>query len=192
MSDTVVTLYPRLSPMRYANKIRKGKDGRRYISKIKHGVFQWRRIKTMEETKTGKEYWAQFPKIKSYKEVKKVIQTLKVVKKELRSRGIFLYRVGWNKVWNWIDNAWSKVESKLRRESKVKRRMKEHDLPQDHVSVIFWTVNGQYSATQTGQLNLQHSILSIDKAFVVKTFRSHFDSRYQWNESSRKTIKIKI
>ena len=180
----------------FKNKIKEGNDGNDYISlPDKNGIYKWKKIKDMNETKTPEEYWLQFPdNTKPILNITPLLNKLKLVKDELRKHGIYMFRIGWKNVGNWIDYAWDDAQAMLEKIPKVKKYVEENGeySTLDAASMLFWTAHGEYGAKRDGTLNIQHNIHRKDLPIVKEIFEKHFGKKYFWKGSNKKTIQVKL
>lgn len=188
---------PSMHASEWKNKIKDGNDGRQYVSlPDKNGVYKWKKIKNGEEAKTPEEYYSQFPENKKYivkYDTYDVLSKLKLISDELTKHHIYIFPVGWKKVWWFIDFAWDDATNILKKKSYVYNKLTNKDtLFIDVVSYIFFTENRLYWSSIKGILNLQHQIRKEDKKIIIDTFKKYFGKRFSWSGSDPKTLNIKL
>lgn len=180
----------RKAPTDHANdfqgEIKDGRDGKQYISRSdKNGVYHWKRFYSPGESKTAYKYYSQFDKFKEPKyDRKEVVGKLKSLSKDLAKEGIHMKLLGWDGIWDFIDNAWDDVQEEIGKEI-------------GEESVIFTTDYRLYWASVDSKLSLQHDVLQEDAPVVIKLFHKYFGKRVEIpmsrkRISSTKTINIKL
>lgn len=183
---------------KYKNKVRVGADEETLFVSLKgqDGNYYWKRIKDMDEVSTPDEYWLQFPKAKAkpFKyDVSETLAQMEEIMALFKQRDVLVLRVGWDKVYNFLDFAWTEAMEQLKTNTRVAQLMMEKDTdPEDVVSFIFWSANLEYSAKRTGELCLQHSIMEKDVEYVKQSLYARFGKRLKWNGSSADSIIIKL
>jgi hypothetical protein len=173
------------------DKIMKGNNGKQFISRPdKNGSYKWYPI---SHGKTPEDYYSQFPdnKEKKYQFLKK---TFNAIAKELEEKNILLFHVGWNKIYELVDNAWIDAEKLTEKSKIVKEIRKTGDKNDVHklVSFLFYTEHRRYWSEITGELYLQNNILKKDVKDVKEIFTKYFGNNFVWNGSNKKTILIKL
>jgi hypothetical protein len=172
-------------------KVVKGNNGTDFISRPdENKSFKWYQIKY---GKTPEDFFSQFPNdsVKQYAFPKKILDE---ISEELKQTNILFYHIGWNKVWNMIDNAWDDAELLTENSAIVKdiRKIDKISFTTDIVSFIFYTEHMRYLSEIEGQLKLQHNILQKDRQNVIKIFTKHFGKNFVWNKKNNKVFVIKL
>ena len=157
---------PPVSAQDFPNKIRKGNDGEEYVSRAdKNKVYRWYKIKSMYNCSTPEKYYMQFPENylqkKFYKyDLKKLEMKINRVKKELKQKNIYLFKIGWKNVYNFIDYAWEDA--------------REHNKE----NFIFYTEKALFWAQNSGKLTLQCSLQKGVKEEAFEIFHKIFKNKF--------------
>nr|QYA18512.1 hypothetical protein KOM_12_243 [Clandestinovirus] len=177
-------------------KVRTGQDDGEYISeKDENGVYVWKKLKEMEEVDSPEAYWLQFPENKPPKySVTETVTQLQEIGKLLEEYDIFMCRVGWKGVYNWLDTAWDVACDTFKQNPRIAKLMKDAnaDEPEDVVSILFWSANLEYSAGKDRKLCLQHSLQTKDVEIVKDLMTKRFGKRFQWDGERDSAIIIKL
>ena len=177
-----------------------GNDDKEYLSvKKSDGTYEWKLIKSMEETKSAAEYLSQLPGFKPKYDLTDVKKKLVRIKQELLANGIYLLDIGWDKIWNMNDYAWD--DAMIMLDEDVKRGKIKVKIPKDAisyyylldtVSFLFYTDNRLYSSSIDGELFLQFNILPKDRETVIKVFKKYFSKGFKWSGNKQDALLIDI
>lgn len=153
----------------------------------KNNTYHWVKIKSMDETKSPKEFYNQLKTHEEKYDITPILNKLKTIKQELKKHNIILLQeIPWKDSYNWIDHAWDTAIEKVEKNGKRKNIVSD-------VSFIFYTAKEKFWAHINGELNLQHNIASKeDVKIIVEIFKKHFGSSLIEKGSPTKTIKIKL
>jgi hypothetical protein len=184
--DPTIRPSPRFHAATFPNEVKEGNDGYDWISLPDvNGVYRWKKLKNMDQAKSAEEYYDQYPEHRDSpkRDPSEIVEKLNTISQELKKQNIYLFRVGWKKVGDFIDNAWDDAEDVVRKHAHVKKLLKDSsdDTPMNVVSMIFWTDHRQYWSTHDGELTLQHAIQKGDSDIVLKLFRKSFGKQFYWN-----------
>ena len=193
---------PNVSAQNYPNKIKIGNDGLEYISKPdKNNIFKWIKIKDMENCKSAKVYYMQFPenylqkKFYKYNNLDKVKNKLLLVKKELEKKDIYLFNVGWKNVYNFSDSAWHEARKYV-----FKKYFKKFDVKiktlyniMDYSNFIFYTDKDYFWSQNSGKLYIKWFLLNNDiKQYVFNIFKKYFKNKFIEPKNKSKEIIISL
>lgn len=183
----------RPSPPYHANdckdKIMNGNDQSQYISREDlNGIYHWKKLKSASECKSAEEYYSQLKKYEPKYDKKGLLAKLDLVKGDLLKSKIYLIYIGWDTVWDFIDNAWDDAIEILVKKLKVG----DYDI-MDKVSFLLYTDHRIFWSTINGEFHIQHNVLKKDKQTIIDIFKKHFGKSFVWpNQSVKKTITIKL
>ena len=172
------------------NVILKGNDNLDYVSvPDKDGRHFWKKIK---EGKTAEEYYFQFKHYDKRYDVDEILKKLNNIKKELWKHKIYFIFIGWENVWDFIDNAWDDAIEIVAKKMGNSREVDTLKV-MDNASLIFYTEHRVFAATyDTGEITLQHNILDKDVNIVYDIFKKEFGNRFKWNKKNDMTLNIKL
>ena len=157
---------PPVSAQDFRNKIKQGNDGEEYVSRAdKNKVYRWYKIKSMDKCSTAEKYYMQFPENYLQKkfckyDLKKLEMKIKRVKKELKQKNIYLFKIGWKNVYHFINYAWEDA--------------REHNKD----NFIFYTEKALFWAQNSGELTLQWSLQKGVKKDVFEIFHKIFKNKF--------------
>ena len=107
--------------------------------------------------------------------------------------------IGWDTIWNMIDNAWD--EAMIMLDEDVKRGKIKVNKPKktisyyyllDTVSFLLYTDTRLYSSSVNGELFFQFNVLSKDKGTIIKIFKKYFPKGFKWSGNKKDAIMIDI
>ncbi len=169
---------PPLSAQDFHNKIKLGNDGQEYISRAdKNKVYRWYKIKSMDKCISPEKYYMQFPENylqkKFYKyDLKRLDKNIKLVKKELEKKNIYLFKIGWKNVYNYVDYAWDEAQ--------------KHNKD----NFIFYTEKSLFWTQNSGELTMQWSLGRSVKKDAFDIFEKIFNNKFIRPKTSGNTIII--
>jgi len=189
---------PPYSAQEYPNKIKIGNDGLEYVSKSdKNKVFRWYKLKNMFECTTPEKYYMQFPvnylQKKFYKyDTIKIEKILNKVKKELEMKNIYLIKVGWKNVYDYIDNAFDEAIDYIIKKYFKNKKISKYEILDSHLAnFIFYTDNRLFWSKNSGELSLQWNLYRDSKKEAFSIFNKYFKNKFYEPKSSSKAIIIK-
>jgi hypothetical protein len=189
---------PPFSAQDYPNKIKVGNDGNEYISRAdKKMVFKWYKIKNMSEYSSAEKYYMQFPQNYLQKnfykyDLEQVEDKLNIVKKELEKENIYLIKIGWKRVYNFIDYAWEDVETYIKNKYfKENKKINRYGIL-DKANFIFYTESTEFWSQNDGMLKMQWSLNKNRKKSAFEILRKIFKNKFVEPKNSGKAIIIKL
>jgi len=189
---------PPVSAQDFPNKIKVGNDGKDYISRPdKNKVYHWFKLKNMEECNNPEKYYMQFPENylqkKFYKyEIKSFEKTMKPLQIELKKKDIYLLKIGWEGVWNFMDNAWYDARVIIKQKYfKNDKKISDFDVLR-LANFIFYTEKGLFWAQNEGNIYMQWNLNKEGKKEAFEIFKKYFKNKFIEPKSSSKTIIIKL
>lgn len=189
---------PPYSAQDYPNIIKKGNDGNKYVSRPdKNKIYKWYKIKYMEETTSPEKYYMQFPENYNQKkffkyDIKKFENSIKSIKKELIKKNIYLIKLGWNKIWNFSDYAWSSATNYIKNKYYKDDKKIDHYYLVENANFIFYTENNTFWAQHDGLLYMQYNLNNNAKKEAFEIFKKNLKKSFIEPKSSAKAIIIKM
>lgn len=174
---------PTVSAQSYPNKIRKGNDGKEYISRAdKNGVYHWKVLKGMGDTKNPEEYYLQFPDYKPQKyNADEAIIGLRNIAPKLKKLGIYVINVGWDTVWDFSDYHFARIEEILH------SRKLDTNTP-----TVSYSSHRKYWASRNGEFYLKHNLVGLKRQDIINIFTEEFGKRFEWDGKNEHSILIKL
>lgn len=181
----------------YPNEIKEGNDKNSYISRAdKNGTHKWIKFKEMDQCDTAEDYYLQFGKYEQKYDIKKIAKAFATAQKELEKEHIYLRKIGWKTVWDFVDNAEDDCIEELLEVPYIKNLLKKSKMPEyeilDVVSYLFFSDFNQFWATVDGALNIQHRLLKKDKKKFIEIMEKYLGQNFVWNGKEKQTIVIKF
>lgn len=185
---------PPYSAQAMPGKIELGNDGNQYISRPdKNGIYHWKRLWGMGETKSAVEYYSQFPQKPRIYDSEEVVRKLRAVARDLKKHGVPLLQLGWDSIWDFADYAADDAAQII---GSTFISGKNGEGGYSSKPVIYYTDHKLYWASISGKLYLNHDLRTHDvrvskyeiskiyktrKDIVIRIFREHFGRRFLWN-----------
>lgn len=142
------------------------------------------KIKEGNDVKSAKEYYFQFKKYDHIYDDVELLNRMKNVKYKLIKYDCYLLFIGWENVWDFIDNAWDDV---------IELLSIKYTNVMDTVSFLFYNDVMLFEATYNdGILYLQHNIQKQDVDTVYNILKNEFNERFKWNKKSDSSMSIKL
>lgn len=203
MSKYEKRLSPSFSAQDYKNEIKIGNDGNEYVSRPdKNNIFRWYIIKN---GKNAYDYYMQFPhyylnkKFIKY-DLKETETKLKFVENDLKKYNIYLFKIGWKNIYNFIDFAWDDARKMIIKkyskekyvEEKIKGKYVLNTYFYDIFNIIFYTDNSAFFSLNSGKLNFQWNLDKNSKNIVNQTFTKYFKKNYIHPKNIQKSIIVKL
>jgi hypothetical protein len=198
MSKYEKRLSPAVSAQDYHNKIKVGNDGNEYVSRAnKKMVFKWYKIKDMNECSSAEKYYMQFPQNYLQKnfykyDLKQIEYKLNIAKKELEKENIYLIKIGWKRVYNFIDYAWENAETYIKNKYfKENKKINRYDIL-DKANFIFYTESTEFWSQNDGMFKMQWSLNKNGKKIAFEILRKIFKNKFIEPKNRGKAIIIKL
>ena len=189
---------PPFSAQDFPNQIKIGNDGLEYVSKAdKNKVFRWYKIKYMEECKTAEDFFMQYPEYylnkKFYKfDSKEFEKKIKIVTKELEKKKIYLIKIGWEGVFDFIDYAWMDAREIIQKKYFKDIKIKTGYEIMHYANFIFYTDYRLFWAKHDGDLYMQWNLDKNGKKEAFEIFKKYFKNKFIEPKNSSKAIIIKL
>jgi hypothetical protein len=187
-----------VSAQDFPNKIKKGNDGKEYISRSNvNQIYKWYRIKYIDECKTAKEYYMQFPENylqkKFYKyNINNLEKNLKKLCKELEKYNIYLIKVGWKDVYNFQDYAWEAAEKYIQNKYFKKDKIPSYEIL-DKANFLFYTEKSLFFSQNIGELVIKWNLNGNNiKKITFDVLRKIFKNKFIEPKNISKSIIIKL
>jgi hypothetical protein len=189
---------PPVSAQDFPNHIKIGNDGNEYVSRPDtKKIYRWYKVKSMDDSTSAEKYFMQFPKYymqkKFYKfDIKKFEENIKSVKKELAAKNIYLIKLGWKKIWDFIDYAWEDAQFYIKdKYYKHDKKINNYNIL-DVANFIFYTDYRTFWAQHDGILSMQWNLNKNAKKEAFEIFKKKFKNNFVEPKSSSKAIIINL
>ena len=181
---------PSYSAQKYPNKIKIGNDGYQYVSKPdKNMIYKWYKIKSMDKCTSPEKFYMQFPenylqkKFNKYSTTK-VEKILNKLKKELESKNIYLIKIGWKDVYDYVDTSYDKAYNYILKKNNL--------IDLDKANFIFYTEKNLFWSKNTGKLFLQWKLYKDIKKYTFDLFHKYFKNNFIEPTNISKAMIIKL
>jgi len=189
---------PPVSAQDFPNQIKDGNDGLEYVSRAdKNKIFKWYKIKEGEKCSSAEEYYMQLPQFyldkKFFKyDIKHFEKNIKIVSRELEKKNIYLIKIGWKYVYDFLDSAWEEAReiiiAKYFKDKKIKISYEVMDL----ANFIFYTDYRMFWARNDGKLYMQWNLNKEAKRESFDIFKKYFKNKFIEPKNSNQAIIIKL
>ena len=184
---------PSVSAQDYHDQIKKGNDDNMYVSSAdKNNIYKWKKLVIK---KNPYDHYMQYPEIYLNKhffkyKVNSYVKKLDNIAKKLNKENIYFIFVGWNNVFDWIDNAWDEAKEIIYKKSKKRKDINTNDIFKNNF--LFCTANNIFLAQNTGELAIQWNLSKSALNIVNNIMKNVFGRDYTPPKTIKKTLNLKI
>jgi hypothetical protein len=111
-------------------------------------------------------------------DIKKFENSIKSIKKELTKKNIYFIKLGWNKIWNINQFAWSSATNYIKNKYYKDDKKIDYYYLVENANFIFYTENNTFWTQHDGLLYMQYNLNNSAKKEAFEIFKKNLKKSF--------------